>query len=102
MFQTYKIATLNIKGISSTTPLQMLEDFLWRQDTDFVLLQEVTQAKLSTIRRHTAYTKEGTDRRGTAILAKEGLTLSTIKRIPSVRGISATFKGILIINICPF
>jgi len=83
MFQTYKIATLNIKGISSITPLQMLEDFLWRQDIDFALLQEVTHAKLSTIRRYTAYMNEGTDRRGNAILAKEGLTLSDIKRIPS-------------------
>ena len=55
MFQIFKIATLNINAISSKTPLQMVEDFLCRQDLDFALLQEVSFTILNTIRRYTPY-----------------------------------------------
>jgi len=41
----------------------------------------------------------GTDKRGTAILAKHGLALSNIQRLLSGRGMSASFRGILIVNI---
>jgi endonuclease/exonuclease/phosphatase family metal-dependent hydrolase len=41
----------------------------------------------------------GTDRRGAAILAKDGLVLSNIQRLPLGRGMSASFRGILIVNI---
>ena len=99
MFETFKIATLNINAISSNTPLQMLEDFLWRQDIDFALLHEVSRTTLNTIRRYTVHMNAGTDRSGTAILAKDGLALSNIQRLPSGRGMSASFRGMLIVNI---
>jgi len=99
MFQTFKIAAMNINAISSNTHLQLLEDFLWRQDIDFALLQEVSHTTLSTIRRYSVHMDIGTDRRGTAILAKDGLALSNIQRLPSGRGMSASFRGILIVNI---
>ena len=41
----------------------------------------------------------GTDRRGAAILTKDGLALSNIRRLPSARGISATLRDILLVNI---
>jgi len=94
-----KIATLNINGITSKTRIGMLGDFLRRQDIDFALLQEVTRADLTTLRRYTAHTNIGTGRRRTAILAKEELVLSDIRRIPSGRGIAATYNGIRIINV---
>ena len=94
-----KIATLNINGITSKTRIGMLEDFLRRQDIDFALLQEVTRADLTTLRRYTAHINTGTEGRGTAILAKEELVLSDIRRIPSGRGIAATYNGIRIINL---
>jgi len=77
----------------------MLEDFLLRQDINFTLLQKVTHTKLDTFRRYTAYVNGGTDNSGTAILAKVGLTLYNIKRIPPRRGISAMFNGLWIINV---
>jgi len=40
----------------------------------------------------------GTDRRGTEILAKDGLALSDIRRFPSGRGICATLRDMLIVN----
>jgi hypothetical protein len=45
----------------------MLEEFLWKQDIDLALVQEVTTPLLSATCRYTAY-MNGADRRGTAIL----------------------------------
>jgi hypothetical protein len=56
-----------------------MECFLWRHDIDLALLQEVTSPQLDTIRRYAKYINVGTDRRGTAILAKDELTLTNIK-----------------------
>ena len=42
MLYTYIIATLNITGISSPLKMQMLNNFLLRQDIDIALLQGVT------------------------------------------------------------
>jgi exonuclease III len=99
MAYTYRIATLNINGVSSTTRIRMLEDFLRRQEIDLMLLQEVTQDTISMIGNYTAHINIGTDGRETAILAKEGFTLTNIQRIPSGRGIAATLQGIRIVNI---
>jgi len=96
---TYIIVTLNIHGISSTARMGMLEGFLQTHDIDIALLQEVTHANFSAIRRYTACVKEGTERRRKAILAEEGLTLSNIQRLPSRMGISATYSSIRVINI---
>ena len=103
MFQTFKIATLNINTVTSNTRLQMLEDFLRRHDIDFSLLQEMSHATLNTIRRYTVHMNIGMDRRGTATLAKDGLALSNIQRLPLGRGMCASFRGILIVNMyAPF
>jgi len=42
---------------------------------------------------------EGTDRRGTAILVKDGIPITDIKRIPSGRGMAGILNGIWIVNI---
>jgi exonuclease III len=99
MYHTYKIATLNINGISASTRLNMLEEFLYKQNIDLALLQEVTNSKISKIRRYTAYINMGTEGRGTAFLAKDSHVITNIQRIPTGRGISALFNGIKIINI---
>ena len=78
MSYTYKLVTLNINGIASNTRIRMLEDFLWRQDVDFALLQEVKHKTTDTIKHYTAYGNTGTNNRGTAILAKTGLPITNI------------------------
>jgi len=77
----------------------MLEGFLKGHDIDLMLLQEVTHANIHMISQYTAHMNIGTEGRGTAILAKEGLILTNIQRIPSGRGIAATLHGIRIVNI---
>jgi len=99
MDYTYKIATLNFNGISAPTRIRMLEELLYKHDIDLALLQEVTTSKIATIRRYTSYINMGTGCLGTAILAKDNYLLTNIQRIPTERGISAYFNGIMIINI---
>jgi hypothetical protein len=77
----------------------MLEEFLWKQDINLALVQEVTTPLLSAIRRYTAYMNEGTDRRWTAILVKDGIPITDIKRIPSDKGMAAILNGTWIVNI---
>jgi exonuclease III len=99
MAYTYRIATLNIKGISSLTRIRILEDFLVRQEIDLMFLQEVTHANINMVSQYTAQMNIGNDGRGTAILAKEVLILTNIQKIPSGRGIAATIHVIRIVNI---
>ena len=77
----------------------MLEEYLWRQDVDFALLQEVKHSTIDTIQRYTAYVNACMNNSGTAILAKVGLPISKLKRIPSGRRISGTFNGLWIVNV---
>jgi len=99
MLYTYKIATLNINGISSPLKIQSLNNLLVRQDIDIALLQEVTINDFSSLHGYEALVNEGTDKRGTAILLKQGISLSNIKRLPSGRGIAGLFKDTWLMNI---
>ena len=100
MTYIYKVATLNINGITSAIRLRMLEEFLHKQDIDIILLQEVTDPNLNALHRYTTHINQGTDGRGTAILTKEGFTISNTKRLPSGGGIAATFNGVWMMNVC--
>jgi exonuclease III len=91
--------TLNINAITSVTKVKMLEDLLRQQETDIALLQGTTTTKLNNIRGYTAVINDGTEKRGTAIMIREGITITGIKRIPSGRGIAVNYNGIWIINI---
>jgi len=87
MDYTYKIATLNINGISAPTKIHMLEEFLYKHDIHLALPQEVTNSKITTIQRYTSYINIGTEDRGTAILAKDSYLLTNIQRIPMGQGL---------------
>jgi len=90
---TYTIATININGIASHARLRMLEDFLCNQDIDIALLQEVTHSNFTLLRRYEAHINVGTDNRGTAILAKEGITITNITRLPTGQGLQQILRG---------
>ena len=63
------------------------------------LIQEITTNDLPPLHGYTAYVNEGTDKRGTAILLKEGLCMQNVKRLPSGRGIAGLFKDTWIVII---
>jgi len=88
---TYKIATLNINAISSPMKIKLLTNFLLGQDIDIALLQEVANNDLSNIYGYSAHINSGTEKRGTAILMKEGISVNNIKKTTVGPGDSWTF-----------
>jgi hypothetical protein len=99
MTYIYKIATLNINGIAHCTRLRIMEEILWKHDIDIILLQEVTSTQIETIHWYTKFLNIGAEQRGTAILVKDGLTITHIKRLPSGRGIAGTYNGTWFVNL---
>jgi hypothetical protein len=67
----------------------MLAGFLHKQDIYIALLQEVTQPGITAIQRYTACLNLGSEIRGTAILIRDGITVTENKRIHSGQGIAA-------------
>jgi len=59
MSYIYKLATLNIQGISSETRLQMLNQFLHVQGIDIALLQEITMHQLHGMSQYNVYMNRG-------------------------------------------
>ena len=58
-----KIAKLNNSGLSSRTKVEMLEDFLRRQEIDIIFLQEVAHCTIDTLCSYMTYTNVGTAER---------------------------------------
>ena len=56
--------------------IHILQDFLYKRDIDLALLQEVTNPKITTIRRYTPYMNMGMEGCGTTILVKDCYLLS--------------------------
>jgi exonuclease III len=94
-----KIMTLNINGMTADTKYEMLTDTLRRNEIDIALLQEVTTNKLDDMPGYNTIYNIGTDRRGTAIMAKKCLEIKDVRRIPTGRGIAAQIGEIWIVNI---
>ena len=97
--ETIRIATLNINGMTSPTKIAMIENFLHTWDIDILLIQEITQQVIHNLRGYQTWYNIGTNCRGTAIIAKEGITLENITRIPSGRAIAARYNDCWLINI---
>jgi len=77
----------------------MLGQFLTIQDIDIILLQEVVQCSLESLRGYEAHFNIGTNGRETAIVAREGIPIRNVSRIPSGRGIAAELQGVGIVKI---
>ena len=77
----------------------MLEEFLWTNYIDIAMLQEVTGPQLDSTCRYTKHVNIGTERRGTAILARDGLILTDVRCLPSGRGIARMYNGTRLINV---
>jgi exonuclease III len=97
--QAFKIATLNINGVSSPTKLRILADWLRRQDVDVRFLQEATTPDIGQIPGYTTYYNIGTTMMETVILARSTLQLIKITLLPSGRAMAATLGELRIFNI---
>jgi len=96
---TTNIATININGITSPTRMQMLRNFIYKQDIDILFMQEAAHPSLDKLNGYTVHYNIGTEQRGTAIVARDNIELANITRIPSGRTIAAEYKGIWLVNI---
>jgi exonuclease III len=96
---TYKIATININGIHSTTTTKMLEDFLHINETDVLWMQEVTTTTVKMIRNYTAHVNIGIEGRGTTILYKDCYPFTDIEKLPTGRGIAGMFNDTKILSV---
>jgi len=77
----------------------MLREFIRVHEIDILLVQEVTQMILQDFLGYDTHYNIGTSRRGTAIVAREGIRLENIIRLPTSRAIGARFRDIWIMNI---
>jgi len=75
---SFKIATLNINDMTSPTRIAMLDALLRRQEIDIILVQEVTYHVLNDFQGYTTKYNIGANRRGTAIMARDGINLENI------------------------
>jgi exonuclease III len=94
-----KVATLNINGMTATTRVGMLRDFIYRHDIDIIFLQKDTNPEKLQISGYVLHHNVGTTIRGTAILVRNGMTLTNIHKLPSGRVISAEYNGLQHINV---
>jgi len=99
MAEIFKIATLNINGMTADGIMGMLNEFMLKQEIDIILLQEVTHTDLESIRGYKTHFNIGINKRGTTILTKEEISLKNITRLPSGRGMAACYQGIWLVNI---
>jgi exonuclease III len=91
--------TLNVNGGYLEARKQMLINFIYANDVDIAMLQEVTKPDFVDITKYNASINIGAEQRGTATLAKEGLSISDEKRLPSGRGLTVKIKEIWYVNI---
>ena len=95
---TTSIASINISALTSDTKLDMLRQFITRCQFDIVLLQEVAVTSFN-FYGYKEVTNIGQTRRGTAILFKETIPLTSFRRTPCGRAVSCKFGPVTLINI---
>jgi exonuclease III len=99
MMSIVKIATININGITSSIRIDMLKDFLHRQDIDICFIQEITDHENLQISGYHSLINIGTEHRGTAFLTRDTIRLANYMTTPTGRAMAADFNGIRLINI---
>ena len=77
----------------------MLKEFIRKQESDTILLQEVTHTDSGKIREYTARLNVGVNNRGTAILSRKQISLTNITRLYSGRGMAAKYQWIWSVSI---
>jgi exonuclease III len=91
--EAIKIATINIIGITLRALVDKIENYLPVRDIDILFVQEVTSAGTTNIGGYETHQNIGSSMRGSAILAKEGITLTNVTKLPSGRAIGDECRG---------
>jgi exonuclease III len=96
--KTIRVATLNINGMTTPTRITMLEEFLQTWKINILLIQEVTQQVFHDLEGYNTQYIIRTTRRRTAMIARNGITMTNKKRLPSGRAIAARFRDLGLLN----
>jgi len=94
-----KIATLNINGVTATTRVEMLLEFINRRELDILFLQEVTNPDKLTFMGYKIHHKIGISMRGTAILVRNAMPITNVHKLHAGRAMSAEHSGLRLINV---
>jgi exonuclease III len=97
--QAVRIASLNINGATAAAKLDMLTDFLYRQEITIILLQKVTHNDGARIRGYDTYLNRGATLRGTALAVEKTTRIQQVQPLPSGRAIAAKYEDLRIVNI---
>jgi exonuclease III len=97
--QAVRIASLNINGATAASKIDMLTDFLHRQEITIILLQEVTHKDVVKIRGYDTYLNIGATLQGTALVGRKTTRIPHVQLLPSGRAIAATYGDLRIVNI---
>ena len=96
----YKIISVNVNGIRNCVTQTLLKKFLFNEDIDIALLQEVNDNNLDFLFPQYDYVSNvGEKLRGTAIIYRKQLVPTEIEQSPCGRITSLTLNKIRIINI---
>ena len=90
---------ININGLASRTKVEMLEDFLRRQEIDFLFLPEVVHSTVDTLCSYKTHINVGTAGRGTAMVTRNEIMITNITRLLSGRGITAEYMCIWLVKV---
>ena len=74
----------------------MLTEYIRRHDLDIFFLQEVSYPELLPVPGYDIYCTIGSDKRGTAIVARNDIAIMNINTLPSGLAIAAECKGLYI------
>ena len=77
----------------------MLENFLRVQDIDILFAQDVTSPETKNIGGYETHHNTVFSMRRATILAKDGITLTIVAKLPPGRAIAAEYRGALLINV---
>jgi len=94
-----KIATLNINGMTATTRVGMLYNFVHRHELDILFLEEFTNPDKLHFRGYEIHHIIGTSMRGTAILLRNAIPITKVHKLPSRCAMSAEYNGLRLINV---
>ena len=92
-------ATINVNGLRNTTTQALLRDFLKTHNIDICFLQEVNTCNLDFLYDYDYEVNLGPENRGTAIVYRHGLSVTSFDWHPSGRIISAIYESSVLINV---
>ena len=96
----FKIVTINVNGIRSPVTQTLLKKFLFDNDIDVVLLQEINDDNLDSMFPQYKYVVNlGESNRGTAIVYRAHLSVSNIDMSSCGRITALTTNNIRLINV---